>query len=357
MFSEKKWNRFKLADVFNKTEGNVRRSSKSGAFFTWLALTITVSLILYEFISFESEELVEVISLEKERESNMLLYIDIAFPDMICEDTNLDVVDQMGNEPFIALRQIKKTPYISDTPQKFYCRSCSDDPKTCCTCDEIYELLRNFGALLPPHLRPDDCQIFDESVLGASTDSLRKKAGCRVTAMLNIPKMKGNLHFAPGRSVKDSGGHVHQLDYNTLATGFKNIRLSHRINVLSFGPKYPGMQVPLTSVTQDHAALVKQTYFIDLVPTVYLDDSAYPTITNQYSVTNYTLPVDVMIDYGMLPGVFFSWDISPMLISITEVDKSFFHLLTRICAVVGGTWTVIGLIHSIFLTAIEKRQK
>ncbi len=64
------------------------------------------------------------------------------------------------------------------------------------------------------------------------------------------------------------------------------------------------------------------------------------TTTNQYSVTEY----DTVVHKGemQMPSVWFSYDISPISVTISEIRKSFAHLLVRFCAVVGGVFAVTG---------------
>ena len=57
-----------------------------------------------------------------------------------------------------------------------------------------------------------------------------------------------------------------------------------------------------------------------------------------------------------MPGVFLSFDISPMLIIYKEYRKPFTHFLTDICAVVGGVFTVAGIVDGLLYSA-EKRLK
>ena len=46
----------------------------------------------------------------------------------------------------------------------------------------------------------------------------------------------------------------------------------------------------------------------------------------------------------MLPGVFFIYDISPIKVKFTEKQQSFTYFLTSLCAIVGGVFTVAGII-------------
>ena len=57
-----------------------------------------------------------------------------------------------------------------------------------------------------------------------------------------------------------------------------------------------------------------------------------------------------------LIGVFFYYDISPMLIINREHQKSFTHFMTGICAIVGGIFTVAGILDG-FIYSAEKTLK
>jgi hypothetical protein len=46
------------------------------------------------------------------------------------------------------------------------------------------------------------------------------------------------------------------------------------------------------------------------------------------------------------PGLFFRYDISPYSVHYKQERKSFPHFLTALCAVIGGVWTVFGLLTS-----------
>ena len=52
-----------------------------------------------------------------------------------------------------------------------------------------------------------------------------------------------------------------------------------------------------------------------------------------------------------MPGVFFSYELAPVMVKYTEKDKSFGHFATGLCAIIGGVFTVAGLIDKIFYTS------
>lgn len=58
--------------------------------------------------------------------------------------------------------------------------------------------------------------------------------GCNIYGSLEVNKVAGNFHFAPGKSFQYSGMHVHDL----MAFQTENINVSHTIHKLAFGAHF-----------------------------------------------------------------------------------------------------------------------
>ncbi|XP_075440944.1 endoplasmic reticulum-Golgi intermediate compartment protein 3-like isoform X2 [Ascaphus truei] len=95
----------------------------------------------------------------------------------------------------------------------------------------------------------------------------QRNEGCQVYGFLEVNKVAGNFHFAPGKSFQLSHVHVHDLQ----SFGLDNINMTHHIKHLSFGRDYPGIVNPLdgTSVDASQASMMFQ-YFVKIFPTVYV---------------------------------------------------------------------------------------
>ncbi|KAG6532076.1 hypothetical protein ZIOFF_005914 [Zingiber officinale] len=123
--------------------------------------------------------------------------------------------------------------------------------------------------------------------------------------------------------------------------GAKKVNVSHVIHDLSFGPKYPRIHNPLDGtarILDDTSGTFK--YYIKIVPTEYRYLSKEVLPTNQFSVTEYFVP---MRDFDRSwPAVFFLYDLSPITVTIREERRSFLHFLTRLCVVLGGTFALTG---------------
>lgn len=166
-----------------------------------------------------------------------------------------------------------------------------------------------------------------------------------------VNKVSGNFHFAPGRSFNQ--GHMHVHDIASLPD--LRFNMSHTVNRLSFGEDFPGVVNPLDRVSKvssrddfrpgliDHTSMFQ--YFLKVVPTSYTSLSGRRILTNQFSVTENERILAQSSGNG-LPGVFFFYDISPLKVIYIEEKVSFLHFLTSVCAIVGGVFTVSGIVDS-----------
>jgi len=140
-----------------------------------------------------------------------------------------------------------------------------------------------------------------------------------------------------------------------MTSGGGGFNLTHRIDKLSFGKEYPGMKNPLDQVqkkwTPDGHSTVMFQYFIKVVPTIYSDRFGGVIKTNQYSVLEYITPVNIWSNG--VPGVFFTYDLSPIRVDLHESSKSYLHFLTNICAIIGGVYTVASLVDSFLFQGIS----
>ena len=193
---------------------------------------------------------------------------------------------------------------------------------------------------------------------------------CRIYGSLEGNKVQGDFHItARGHGYMEFGMQAH-LDHGTF-------NFSHHVNELSFGPHYPNLLNPLdkTSDTTE-AHFMRYQYYLSIVPTIFtkrrvstqsgsLDPAAIPQpptldmmpntkrdkdgivrhvpnpnsgvdsnsiFTNQYAATSQSREVPA----NTVPGIFFKYDIEPILLIVSERRTSFLALLVRLVNVVSG---------------------
>jgi hypothetical protein len=169
---------------------------------------------------------------------------------------------------------------------------------------------------------------------------------CRYHGTFPMSKIKGLLHFT-------APGYPYNPDELTPIT---SLNFTHRIDSMSFGKYYPGLENPLGYIyiilddTQANAQnnLQNFKYFLGLVPTIYIDRINFFTNhlnTMQYAVTEYSH--NVVLDgprSDSLPGIYFLFGIEPITLTITARKLSTLEFLTRISGIVGGIFVVVGML-------------
>jgi len=173
--------------------------------------------------------------------------------------------------------------------------------------------------------------------------------GCRIAGLLSVDKVKGNFHLAAGASEEQTHGshshHIHKLRQQDFVQVLQRFNLTHKIHHISFENYLEGRK----SVLDDHEfradGLVRHTYYIQVVPTLYTEGKKN-LYTYQYSSMDNTEPVDIFSNHWHLPGVFFKYDFYPLRVKMTRKPSYLSHFLTRICAIIGGTYVVMGIIYS-----------
>eukprot|EP00850_Spirogloea_muscicola_P010995 SM000066S20470 [mRNA] locus=s66:561351:566363:+ [translate_table: standard] len=179
---------------------------------------------------------------------------------------------------------------------------------------------------------------------------LRRKApssgGCKIEGFVLVKKVPGNL------MVSASSG-SHSFDPASM-------NMSHAVDHLSFGrklarwrqdelrrltPHLPQLPDRLTgnlfvshhdNLTHDHYLQVVKTEVLPLRKA--RDDKVM--LQYEYTAHSNTLQAETV------PVARFHYELSPMQVLISEHRRSFSHFLTNVCAIIGGVFTVAGILDS-----------
>lgn len=94
-------------------------------------------------------------------------------------------------------------------------------------------------------------------------------------------------------------------------------------------------------------------YYIKIVPTAYQKKDRSIIHSNQFSVTKHQKTISVMTGESGMPGIFFQYELSPLMVKYTEKERSFGHFITNLCAIIGGVYTVAGLFDKILYNSFQ----
>jgi len=360
-----------------------------------LCAGIFIGLLFFSELSyFLTVETVDHLFVDVSKGEKLQINFDVTFQRIPCSLLSVDAMDVSGSHQLDVSHHIKKQSLDVDgkplgievkqelghslkehevtglnnsdhqvakhdpTKAPDYCGSCfgaEEIPGQCCnSCDDVKNAYRKKGWSVTTIGDVEQCANSGDTQKGYQ-ESLARGEGCRMYGYLEVNRVAGNFHFAPGKSFQHAHMHIHDLAAFT--SGEFNV--SHRVNRLSFGADYPGIVNPL-----DGADRILSTdkgggmfmYYAKVVPTAYHYISGKILETNQFSVTEHFRTVKKAEGQG-LPGVFVFYELSPIMVQFTEQRKSLAHFLTQLCAILGGVFTVAGMIDRVIYGAMKQLER
>jgi len=387
--------RLKQFDAYPKTLEDFRVKTFGGALVTGISSVIMLLLFLSEFNYYLTTEVHPELFVDTTRHQKLRINIDVFFPKLACTYLSIDAMDVSGEQQSDLEHNIFKKRYdehgkpieteakkedlgdksaeavkalnTTDSPNK--CESCygaeTVEYPCCNTCESVRDAYRRKGWAFRDPESIDQCkrEHWKDSF------TAQQNEGCQIYGYIEVSKVAGNFHIAPGKSFQQQHVHVQLLSvgkdgrislnmHDLQPFGAKQFNVSHHIHSLSFGVPIPGVHNPLdgTNVSAESGSLMYQ-YFVKIVPTVYKKLSGEAVWSNQFSFTKHKRPVRQLSGEHGLPGFFVLYELSPMLVQYTEKRRSFTHFLTGVCAIIGGVFTVASLIDSMIYHSARALKK
>ncbi|KAI3917204.1 hypothetical protein MKW92_041776 [Papaver armeniacum] len=292
-------------DAYPKINEDFYSRTLSGGVITVISSILMILLFISELRIYINSMTRTELVVDTSRGETLRINFDVTFPALPCSILSLDAMDISGEQHLDVKHDVIKNRIDANG-------NIIETKKDGVGIHKIEKPLQNHGGRLEHN------ETYCGSCYGAET----------------VNKVAGNFHFAPGKSFQQSNVHVHDV------TAFQkdSFNISHKINKLSFGESFPGVWTQKTPTGMFQ-------YFVKVVPTVYTDINNHTIQSNQFSVTEHFRHAIVGQPHSV-PGVFFFYDLSPIKVTFTEQHVSFLHFLTNICAIVGGMFTVSGILDS-----------
>lgn len=378
-FKRKLYGTLKSLDLFArmlKIQSDLTLPTVSGGLLSLAALTLIFILVATETSSFLTNDRVQKLTVDPGRNEKLRIHFDIDLFHVNCDIIGVDALDGTGNTQLELTNHMFKTridhngnaldgdhspltrivrspPVPSPDPKPSPvdiggqpgCGSCmgaGDSPTACCnTCADVQKAYEDRGWLLVDlHGVP---QCINEGKTHITPGEFNANEGCNVHGYVEVLKVAGTIHIAPGHSFNFHGRTLHDLSALRQVMKEGKLNLSHKVKSLSFGDHFPGVVNPLDgsvkTVGATPAEIGQYQYFAQVVPTSYKSGTATLN-TNQFSVTESFRPADGQL----LPGVFVYYNLSPIKIEVEEVRRSFFHFLVQLSAIVGGVFSLASML-------------
>ncbi|KAJ1353639.1 hypothetical protein KIN20_010304 [Parelaphostrongylus tenuis] len=282
-------NRLRDFDAYTKPMDDFRVKTFAGGMVSLVSTIVIISLAIQETRHYLAGDVVEQLYVDSTTSDVRVdVHFDITFHRLPCAFVTVDVMDVASEnqddlqDDIFKVRLDSTGMNISDEAQKIEvnqnktsdaavevttqkCGSCYGalPPGSCCnTCDQVREAYELRGWQV-------NVEIVEQCKNDPWVQKLKrvKGEGCRIFGKLQVAKVAGNFHIAPGEAHQVLRTHVHDfhsLDLSTFDTG-------HRINHLSFGDEFPGKQYPLDEREFDaDKGPIMHSYYLKVVPTSYV---------------------------------------------------------------------------------------
>jgi hypothetical protein len=174
--------------------------------------------------------------------------------------------------------------------------------------------------------------------------AVREQEGCQLIGNIEVLRVPGNFHV----SSHAFGNIIGRL----AAEGFYKFDISHTVNHISFGDESDlkhiknnfnvGILNPIDGVSKTHSDNKIYEYYLKVVPTSYTDVSGKTYNAHQFTSNSNEVTANMMV-----PTIFFRYDISPILVKVVQYKQNVFHFFIQICAIVGGMFTVMGILDNL----------
>ena len=387
-------------DLYTKTRTEEAVQSTRGGGLSMIALLLCAALAASEIWAYAIPRTKEHLAVDPVVEDRLRIDFDITFHALPCSEANIDAMDVAGEQQNGLDHDISKTrlssagvPLASAYAHRIeaaraaaaeaaaatplpsdYCGPCygAGAEGACCnSCDAVRSAYAERGwDVASVTASAEQCAREHRNVPAVES---APGEGCRLAGHMYVNKVAGNFHVAIGDTHARGAGHIHQFNPSHIAT----YNASHTVHTLSFGEPYPGMRNPLDGtkriIAQGSGVFM---YYLKVVPTVYDATGAISAAfslqagqgggsassaasaagsviardavahsdtlkTNQFSVLSQYRPSVLMGQrMNVIPGVFFVYDISPFMVTVTRHSTSFLTLVTSLAAILGGVLTL-----------------
>jgi len=315
----------KRFDIYRDVPKDLSEQTLTGAVVSLFCGVLVLFLFLSEFVAFLSVETVSEMFVDSDIEhhshATIAIRMNFTVPAMPCAVTSVDVQDIMGS-------------HVVD-----------------------------YGGRLHRWRTDKDGQLlFDAMGRPLAHDSIapmsQKGEGCNVEGTLVVKQVPGNFHV----SAHAHGDLLPQLYDQSRG---ETLNVTHYIHTLIFGSESDSQALmagvdeaavaPLNGAhkvairaPEDQGAPRSYEYYIKVVPTKFQrlrgsEVDSYQYVSNSNHMARF-----------QLPAIYFRYDFSPITVKFTERRTGFAHFLVQLCAIIGGVFTVLGLVNGALLAASKK---
>ncbi|KAJ1723154.1 hypothetical protein LPJ53_002466 [Coemansia erecta] len=317
--------RLQRLDAFNKMDSVYQDRSSSGGFLSILVVLAIVFMIFGELKDYLQYKQEQTFSIDSDMRHPLQINVAMAVA-MPCALIRVDILDISGTSQnvhsAISLQTVLSKNAFGQTRDQRRINSVGEM--------HVHDIMADAAR------RHGQQGGLPKGIERAKRIDRLEDAACYIEGSVMVGKVAGLLHVT-------AYGHGHGGAY----VPHRMMNFTHHIDELSFGPLYPSLENPLDNTMHPaHEHFAAFSYFISVLPTVYIDPFHNVLQTNQYAVNEYYR--SRMDSYDLEtkpPGIFFEYDIESIAVTVREKRDSLLGFVVRICAATSGIFATVGICH------------
>lgn len=314
-------------DLFQKVtiENSSKRPTLLGALISFLAISLMIYVLCKQLHEYFFRPLIvkdTIIFQDQDGSSTIPVNLGILFPKLPCSIISVDQEDLIGHHRLNIHDTVFKTPIDSQ--------------------------------------KQPNGNHFDAHKTGDLNSAISNAEGCIVSGVVPISKVQGDIHIS---------FHAYREIFAYLMNQklHDKITLAHSFSLLNFGDTSTLKRVlerfQMTELesnfnrvgnlpkNENYSWEYDYDYFIKIIPQVFEDKYTQETIVAyQYSLT---FKAKERSDTMNMPIIVINYDFSPVAVKYTMERRYFSHLITSICALVGGIFVIFSLLNSALLRMLD----
>jgi len=251
------WERLKELDAYPKPLEDFRIKTLGGGTVTVISTILMVILFIVELSDYLTPTVTEELFVDTSRSHKLKIHIDLIFPRVACSYLSIDAMDSSGEQQSsiehsifkqrldpdgmpimnaepektsLSHSDIGKTPEEKKSEQDKKSQSSSSDTalaindtavecgscygaetpilKCCNTCEQVREAYRLKGWALGDPAKITQCAHMVEEMKTIFNE------GCEIFGEMEVNRVSGSFHVAPGKSFSVNHLHVHDVQVN-----------------------------------------------------------------------------------------------------------------------------------------------
>lgn len=299
---------FKGLDMYRKVSTDHTQQTYKGGILTLIVGSLMVFLFFSEFQVFTTHEILkETVISQESSMAQVRVNLDVSLPRSPCMPVSLDQQDDVNKHILDSsdhLKKIRLNKYGEEIGTQF-------DR----TVDELKKALDN-------------------------------EEGCRIKGYILVSKLPGNFHISY---------HVAYNLIQALNPEYKNkLKLDHIVHNLSVGDEdithlieseFGASEILSVhnQTAEDLPQNTKHEYFMKIIPVEFINECS-DQVTNTYQ---FSFIYSKSSMYGFIPAIYFRYDFENISMRYTKVDKKLMNFIVSMCAILGGFFTISGIINKL----------